>query len=114
MNKILIALAATAALISVVFAQVPGGLQVPQEAPRPGQVPTLGQGMRAGGGSASAAAYGDYVYVVTGNTLLQYYANGLRLVTRTTLPVVERQRGSEGGPDGAGGKGGRRNDPSAK
>ena len=108
MNKVLIALAATAAVISVVFAQVPGGLQDPQEAPRPGQVPSLGQGMRVGGGSASVAAYGDYVYVVTGNTLLQYSANGLRLVTRTTLPVVERQRGGEGGGDGAVG---RRNNP---
>ena len=112
MNKILIALAATAAVISVVFAQVPGGLQVPQQAPPPGQVPTLGQGMRAGGGSASVAASGNYVYVVSGGTLYQFSVDGLRLVAKTTLPTQTREGGlrEEGGGRGAGGN---RNNPPA-
>ena len=71
MNKILVSLAASLAVLGLGFAQVPGGIQ---EAPRPGQVPfPLGQGgMRTGGGNASVAASGNFVYVVSGNTLYQF------------------------------------------
>jgi hypothetical protein len=101
MNKILVSLAASLAVLGVVFAQVPGGVQ---EAPRPGQTPfPLGQGggMRAGGG-ASVAASGNYVYVVSGNTLYQFSVDGLKLVAKTTLPTASR---GEGGGNGGGGRG---------
>ena len=106
MNKIVVSLAASLAVLGVVFAQVPGGIQ---EAPRPGQTPfPLGQGggMRAGGGGASVAASGNYVYVVSGNTLYQFSVDGLKLVAKTTLPTTARGEGrGEGGgkqgrPDG--------------
>lgn len=109
MNKILVSLAASLAVLGVVFAQVPGGIQ---EAPRPGQTPfPLGQGgMRMGGGGGSVAASGNFVYVLSGNTLYQFSADGLRFVAKTTLPTVDR-----GGVDGSAGRGGgRRNDPPAK
>ena len=103
MNKILVSLAASIAVLGLGFTQVPGGIQ---EAPRPGQTPfPLGQGgMRTGGGNGgSVAASGNFVYVLSGNTLYQFSVDGLKLVTKTTLPNV---RGGEGG--------GRRNDPPAK
>ena len=102
MNKILVSLAASLAVFGLGFAQVPGGIQ---EAPRPGQTPfPLGQGgMRTGGNGGSIAASGNFVYVLSGNTLYQFSVDGLKLVTKTTLPNV---RGGEGG--------GRRNDPPAK
>lgn len=113
MNKILVSLAASLAVLGVVFAQVPGGIQ---EAPRPGQTPfPLGQGggMRMGGGGGSVAASGNFVYVLSGNTLYQFSVDGLKLVAKTTLPTVDR-----GGVDGSAGRGqgggGRRNDPPAK
>ena len=113
MNKILVSLAASLAVLGVVFAQVPGGIQ---EAPRPGQTPfPLGQGggMRmGGGGSASVAATERYVYVLRGDVLMQFSADGLKLVAKTTLPAVER--GGVDGSAGRGGGGGRRNDPPAK
>ena len=102
MNKILVSLAASLAVFGLGFAQVPGGIQ---EAPRPGQTPfPLGQvgGMRAGGG-ASVAASGNYVYVVSGNTLYQFSVDGLKLVAKTTLPTAERGQGGgrgQGRPDG--------------
>ena len=103
MNKILVSLAASIAVLGLGFAQVPGGIQ---EAPRQGQTPfPLGQGgMRTGGGNGgSVAASGNFVYVLSGNTLYQFSVDGLKLVAKTTLPNV---RGGEGG--------GRRNDPPAK
>ena len=102
MNKVLVSLAASLAVLGLGFAQVPGGIQ---EAPRPGQTPfPLGQvgGMRAGGG-ASVAASGNYVYVVSGNTLYQFSVDGLKLVAKTTLPTAERGQGGvrgQGRPDG--------------
>ena len=110
MNKILVSLAASLAVLGVVFAQVPGGIQ---EAPRPGQTPfPLGQsGMRMGGGGGSVAASGNFVYVLSGNTLYQFSVDGLKLVAKTTLPTV---RGGEDGSFGRGQGGGRRNDPPAK
>jgi hypothetical protein len=102
MNKILVSLAASLAVFGLGFAQVPGGIQ---EAPRPGQVPfPLGQGgMRTGGGNASVAASGNFVYVVSGNTLYQFSVDGLKLVAKTTLPTAERGQGGgrgQGRPDG--------------
>ena len=102
MNKVLVSLAASLAVFGLGFAQVPGGIQ---EAPRPGQTPfPLGQagGIRAGGG-ASVAASGNYVYVVSGNTLYQFSVDGLKLVAKTTLPTAERGQGGvrgQGRPDG--------------
>ena len=102
MNKVLVSLAASLAVFGLGFAQVPGGVQ---EAPRPGQVPfPLGQGggMRAGGGGSSVAASGNYVYVVSGNTLYQFSVDGLKLVAKTTLPLSDRGQGGrgQGRPDG--------------
>ena len=101
MNKVLVSLAASLAVLGVVFAQVPGGFQ---EAPRPGQVPfPLGQGgMRVGGGGSSVAASGNFVYVLSGNTLYQFSVDGLKLVAKTTLPLSDRGQGGrgQGRPDG--------------
>jgi hypothetical protein len=101
MNKVLVSLAASLAVFGLGFAQVPGGVQ---EAPRPGQVPfPLGQGgMRVGGGGSSVAASGNYVYVISGNTLYQFSVDGLKLVAKTTLPTAERGQGGrgQGRPDG--------------
>ena len=101
MNKVLVSLAASLAVLGLGFAQVPGGVQ---EAPRPGQVPfPLGQGgMRVGGGGSSVAASGNYVYVLSGNTLYQFSVDGLKLVAKTTLPTAERGQGGrgQGRPDG--------------
>ena len=105
MNKILVSLAASLAVLGVVFAQVPGGIQ---EAPRPGQTPfPLGQGggMRTGGGGSSVAASGNYVYVVSGNTLYQFSRRGRGSRGRALdgLPygfgLVPRQPGTSLGPD---------------
>ena len=108
MNKLLVTIAACLAVLGVVFAQGQGVFgQDPQEAPRPGQGGfPLGQGgMRTGGGNASVAASGNFVYVVSGNTLYQFSVDGLKLVAKTTLPTVSR-----GGDNG----GNRRNDPPVK
>ena len=102
MNKILVSFAASLAVIGVVFAQVPGGFQG-QESPRSSGAPGQGGGMRVGGGSSSVAASGNYVYVVSGNTLFQFSVDGLKLVAKTTLPTVDR-----GGVDGSAGRGGGR------
>jgi hypothetical protein len=100
MNKVLVSLAASLAVFGLGFAQVPGGVQ---EAPRPGQVPfPLGQGggMKAGGGSVAAS--GNFVYVLSGNTLYQFSVDGLKLVAKTTLPLSDRGQGGrgQGRPDG--------------
>ena len=96
MNKVLVSLAASLAVLGVVFAQVPGGFQG-QDAPRP-VGPGQGGG-RAGGGS-SVAASGNYVYVISGNTLYQFSVDGLKLVAKTTLPTAERGGGQGGGKQG--------------
>lgn len=98
MNKVLVSLAASLAVLGVVFAQVPGGFQG-QDAPRPAGFPGQGGG-RAGGGGSSVAASGNYVYVVSGNTLYQFSVDGLKIVAKTTLPTVDR-----GGVDGSAGRG---------
>ena len=97
MNKVLVSLAASLAVLGVVFAQVPGGFQG-QDAPRPAG-PGQGGG-RVGGGGASVAASGNYVYVVSGNTLYQFSVDGLKLVAKTTLPTAERGGGQGGGKQG--------------
>jgi hypothetical protein len=97
MNKVLVSLAASLAVLGVVFAQVPGGFGG-QDAPRPAGFPGQGGG-RAGGG-ASVAASGNYVYVVSGNTLYQFSVDGLKLVAKTTLPTAERGGGQGGGKQG--------------
>lgn len=99
MNKVLVSLAASLAVLGVVFAQVPGGFQG-QDAPRPAGFPGQGGGMRAGGGGSSVAASGNYVYVVSGNTLYQFSVEGLKLVAKTTLPTAERGGGQGGGKQG--------------
>ena len=101
MNKVLVSLAASLAVFGLGFAQVPSGVQ---EAPRPGQVPfPLGQvgGMKTGGGSVAAS--GNFVYVLSGNTLYQFSVDGLKLVAKTTLPLSDRGQGGrgQGRPDGA-------------
>jgi hypothetical protein len=98
MNKVLVSLAASLAVLGVVFAQVPGGFQG-QDAPRPAGVPGQGGG-RVGGGGSSVAASGNYVYVVSGNTLYQFSVDGLKLVAKTTLPTAERGGGQGGGKQG--------------
>ena len=99
MNKLLVSLAASLAVLGVVFAQVPGGF-AGQDAPRPAGFPGQGGGMRAGGGGSSVAASGNYVYVVSGNTLYQFSVDGLKLVAKTTLPTAERGGGQGGGKQG--------------
>jgi len=98
MNKVLVSLAASLAVLGVVFAQVPGGFGG-QDAPRPAGVPGQGGG-RVGGGNSSVAASGNYVYVVSGNTLYQFSVDGLKLVAKTTLPTAERGGGQGGGKQG--------------
>jgi hypothetical protein len=98
MNKVLVSLAASLAVLGVVFAQVPGGFGG-QDAPRPAGVPGQGGG-RVGGGGSSVAASGNYVYVVSGNTLFQFSVDGLKLVAKTTLPTAERGGGQGGGKQG--------------
>lgn len=99
MNKVLVSLAASLAVLGVVFAQVPGGFGG-QDASRPAGFPGQGGGMRAGGGGSSVAASGNYVYVVSGNTLYQFSVDGLKLVAKTTLPTAERGGGQGGGKQG--------------
>jgi hypothetical protein len=102
MNRMILSVVAVSALTTALFAQVPGGFG-PQEGRVPGQVPAgqgFGQALR-GGGSASVAASDRYVYVLRGNTLFQYSADGLKLVAKTELPAVE----ARGGVDGSAGRG---------
>ena len=109
MNKILVSLAASLAVLGVVFAQVPGGFVGGQEGPKP-----QGTGQARTGGGSSVAAAGNYVYVVSGNTLYQFSVDGLKLVTKATLPTASRgEGGGQGGGRGEGG-GNRRNNPPAK
>ena len=64
--------------------------QTPPAAPVPPMSATYpgGRPMRmVGGGTASVAAAGDYVYVVRGSTLYQFKASGLELVTQKDLPA---------------------------
>jgi len=46
--------------------------------------------MFAGTSGASLAAHGQYVFVLHGNTLYQFAAEGLKLVNKVTLEEVQR------------------------
>jgi len=56
--------------------------------------------MKTGGGSVAAS--GNFVYVLSGNTLYQFSVDGLKLVAKTTLPLSDRGQGGrgQGRPDG--------------
>ncbi len=66
----------------------------------PGGMPLLAP---AGGGVA-LAAHGDYVYVLRGNTLYQFAAEGLELVKKVTLED-DRPMGPGRGPGMGPGRG---------
>lgn len=60
------------------------------------------RGMMGGGMQPVVTATERYVYVLRGDTLFQYSAEGLKLIAKATLPQDQRQ----GGPGGPGGPGG--------
>jgi hypothetical protein len=68
------------------------------------------RGMMGGGMQPVVTATERYVYVLRGDTLFQYSAEGLKLVAKATLPQDQRQGGPGGGgfggPGGPGGPGG--------
>ncbi len=112
MNKILVSLAASLAVLGVVFAQVPGGIQ---EAPRPGQTPfPLGQGggmMRMGGGVVSVTCNEKFLFVITNGTILKYDVGTMTKLSETKLPTVSRGEGVGQGAGRGDGGGNRRNNP---
>lgn len=72
----------------------PGGFGIAEPVPgfgpappgfAPGE-PGRPMGRVIGPAANAVAAYGDFVYVLRGNTLYQYRADGLKLVTKVTLP----------------------------
>ncbi|HZO88154.1 MAG TPA: hypothetical protein VFB38_07415 [Chthonomonadaceae bacterium] len=65
--------------------------------PPPGPPPFM-----RGGGPASVAASGDYVYVLRGNMLWQLKASDLSVANQKALPMP----GGPGGPGGPGAPGG--------
>ena len=67
-----------------------------------GQGGGMMRGMMGGGMQPVVTATERYVYVLRGDTLFQYSAEGLKLVAKATLPQDQRQ----GGPGGPGGPGG--------
>jgi hypothetical protein len=60
------------------------------------------RGMMGGGMQPVVTATERYVYVLRGDTLFQYSAEGLKLIAKATLPQDENRRGP-GGPGGPGG-----------
>lgn len=58
-----------------------------------------GMGMMGMGPAPSITATDKYVYILRGDQLLQYSADGLKLVAKTTLPRPEGQP-QPGRPDG--------------
>lgn len=72
----------------------------------------FGQGgmrmMGMGGAPATVTATEKYVYVLRGDTLMQFSVDGLKLVAKTTLPRDERQPGpgGQGDPNAPGRPGG--------
>lgn len=116
MNRMILSVVAVSALATALFAQVPGGFG-PQEGRVPGQGPAgqgFGQALRSG--SSSVAASDRYVYVLRGNTLFQYSADGLKLVAKTELPPAEARGGVDGsaGRGQGGGRGNREAQPPVK
>ena len=67
-----------------------------------GQGGGMMRGMMGGGMQPVVTATERYVYVLRGDTLYQYSAEGLKLIAKATLPQDQRQ----GGPGGPGGPGG--------
>ena len=95
MNKLLVTIAASLAVLGVVFAQVPGGFgQDPQEAPRPGQGGfPLGQGSgRQGNGSVVVTANEKYLFVVTGGTIYKYDVESMVLKGKLEVPTNQGRR----------------------
>lgn len=93
MNKLFITIAASLAVLGVVFAQVPGGFQDPQEAPRPGQFPTLGGGRNGGnGGGVVVTANEKYLFVVTGGTIYKYDVESMILKGKAEVPTNQNRR----------------------
>jgi len=97
MNKLLVTIAASLAVLGVVFAQVPGGFgQDPQEAPRPGQGGfPLGQGggrQGGGGGSVVVTANEKYLFVVTGGTIYKYDVESTILKGKAEVPSAQVRR----------------------
>ena len=64
-----------------------------------GQGGGMMRGMMGGGMQPVVTATERYVYVLRGDTLFQYSAEGLKLVAKATLPQDQRQ-GGLGGPGG--------------
>ena len=100
MNKLLVTIAASLAVLGVVFAQVPGGFgQDPQEAPRPGQGPfPLGQGggrNGGGGGGVVITANEKYLFVVTGGTIYKYDVESMILKGKAEVPTNQGRRSPE-------------------
>lgn len=64
--------------------------------------------MGMGGAPATVTATDKYVYVLRGETLMQFSVDGLKLVAKTTLPRDERQPGpgGQGDPNAPGRPGG--------
>ena len=94
MNKLLVTIAASLAVLGVVFAQVPGGFgQDPQEAPRPGQG-GLGQGggRNGGAGGVVVTANEKYLFVVTGGTIYKYDVESMILKGKAEVPSAQVRR----------------------
>ena len=83
----------------------PGGQGGPGGGFGGGQGGGMMRGMMGGGMQPVVTATERYVYVLRGDTLFQYSAEGLKLVAKATLPQDENRRGP-GGPGGPGGLGG--------
>lgn len=98
MNKWFAGLTVFALIAGVVYAQELGNPQVPGN--RPGPFGGAGQGMRMNVGGGSVAASDKYVYVLRGDVLYQYTAEGLKPTGQVNLPANggNRERGNgEGG-----------------
>lgn len=109
MNKWFAGLSVLALIAGVVYAQELGAPQVPGN--RPGPLGSF-QGMRANGGG-SVAASDKYVYVLRGDVLYQYTAEGLKPASQVSLPASNGNR-ERGGGDRNGGEGGGRRDRNAQ
>lgn len=79
-----------------------GGFPGGQGGPGGGFGGGMMRGMMGGGMQPVVTATERYVYVLRGDTLFQYSAEGLKLVAKATLPQDENRRGP-GGPGGPGG-----------
>lgn len=67
----------------------------------PGGPPMGGMGMMGmGGGGATMTATDKYVYVLRGNTLYQFAAEGLKLLGKAELPQPQRPQRPDGGAFG--------------